>query len=99
MLRLPHRPPCDHRFPPFRLLGAAAWAAAERKAADDAKVRSVRLTYLFIILIVLVVVVRLERQLGSAPFALEAAGVEESKIFQRAHPIHLVNDFAAPEAR
>lgn len=40
-----------------------------------------------------------QSQFGPAYRAFEAAAVEEGEVLQRTHPVHLVHDFAAPEAR
>lgn len=50
-------------------------------------------------MLVLVVVVGLQRQLGAAVHALEAARVKERKVLQRTDAVHLVDDLAAAQAR
>lgn len=52
-------------------------------------------TYLFIILILLIIVVSLERQLGSAECAFEASIMVESEIFERANLFGRVDRLAA----
>ncbi len=54
-----------------------------------------RTIHLLVFLAVLVVEVRLQRQLGPANAAFEAAAVEECEIFQRPHPVYLVHDLVA----
>jgi len=58
-----------------------------------------RTVHLFVLLPVLVVVVRLQRQLRTAHDALEASAVKESKILERAHPVHLVHRLVASQTR
>jgi len=48
---------------------------------------------------VLIIVVGLQRELGTADRALEAARVEERKVLQRAHPVDLVHGLSAPQTR
>lgn len=54
---------------------------------------------LFVLLAVLVVVVRLERELRAADGALEAAAVEEGEVLERADSVHLVDRVVAPQTR
>lgn len=56
-----------------------------------------RQMYLLVLLLVLVVVVGFQRELGAAVDALEASGVEECEVFERTDPIHLVDDFFASQ--
>lgn len=58
-----------------------------------------RTVHLLVLLPVLVVVVRLQRQLRAAHDALEAPAVEEREVLERAHPVHLVHRLVASQAR
>lgn len=55
-------------------------------------------TYLFVILLVLIIEIRLERQLCAAVYAFEATGMEECEILERPHTIHLIDGLAAAQA-
>lgn len=48
---------------------------------------------------VLIVVVRLQGEFGAADRALEATRVEERKVLQGTHPVHLVDGLSAPQTR
>lgn len=50
-------------------------------------------------MLVLIIIIRFQRQLRTAVDALEAARMEEREILQRSNAIHLVDDFIAPQAR
>jgi len=58
-----------------------------------------RTVHLLVLLPVLVVVVRLQRQLRTAHDALEASAVEKREVLERAHPVHLVHRLVASQAR
>jgi hypothetical protein len=53
--------------------------------------------HLLVLLSVLVVVVRLQRQLGTTNRALKASTVEEREVLQGAHAVHLVDSLVAPQ--
>lgn len=53
-------------------------------------------TYLFVVVVVLVVVVRFQREFCSAFFTLETAGMEKGKILEGPHAVHLVDNLVAP---
>jgi len=55
-------------------------------------------TYLFVILLVLIIEIRFERQLGAAVYAFEATGMKECEILERPHTIHLIDGLAAAQA-
>lgn len=46
----------------------------------------------------LIIEIRLERELGAAVHAFEATGMEECEILERPHTIHLIDGLAAPQA-
>ena len=54
--------------------------------------------HLFILLSVLVVIIRLQRQFRTTNRALKASTVEEREILQRSHTIHLIHRLVAPQA-
>lgn len=56
-----------------------------------------RKAHLLVLLFMLIVEVGLEGEFGAAVAALEAARVEERKVFEGPHPIHLIHDFAASQ--
>jgi len=58
-----------------------------------------RTVHLLILLPVLVVVVRLQRQLRTTHDALEASTVEECEVLKWAHSVHLVHRLVASQAR
>lgn len=53
--------------------------------------------YLFILLAMLVVVVRLQSQFGTAHGALETAAVEKREVLERPDPVHLIHCLVAPK--
>lgn len=63
------------------------------------RIKNLQFTHFFIVLILLVVEVALERQLRPACFAFEATGMVESEILQRADSVDLINNFFASQAR
>lgn len=53
--------------------------------------------HLFILLAMLVVVVRLQSQFGTAHGAFETAAVEKREVLERADPVHLIHCLVTPE--